>query len=51
MPASSPTAPDLSEQQMVDCVSAPRSDTAAAVYNSDGCSGGWSQEAFDYMHK
>ena len=42
---------DLSEQQLVDCVSAPRTDTSGAAYRSGGCSGGRSPEAFDFIRK
>ena len=42
---------DLSEQQLVDCVSAPRSDTSGSAYRSNGCSGGRSPEAFDFIRK
>jgi len=34
-----------------DCVYTPRTDTSGASYDSKRCSGGWSQEAFDYAYK
>lgn len=49
--ASSATNINLAEQQLVDCVRSPRTSTTGALYNSGGCSGGWSQEAFDYARK
>lgn len=49
--ASSATNIDLAEQQLVDCVKSPRTSTTGAAYNSGGCSGGWSQEAMDYVRK
>ena len=42
---------DLSEQQIVDCVSSPRTDTSGVAYNSGGCGGGWSTEAFNFVRK
>ncbi len=42
---------NLSEQQLVDCVRSPRTNTAGAAYNSGGCGGGWSTEAMDYVRK
>ena len=42
---------NLSEQQLLDCVSSPRTSTAGTAYSSGGCGGGWSQEAFDYVRK
>lgn len=42
---------DLSEQQLVDCVSPPRTDTSGSAYRSNGCSGGRSPEAFDFIRK
>lgn len=42
---------DLAEQQLVDCVSSPRTSTTGAAYASGGCGGGWSQEALDYARK
>lgn len=44
------TAPlDLSEQQLVDCVRAPLATESGTVYASNGCSGGFSNEAFNYI--
>lgn len=42
---------DLSEQQVVDCVNAGLTDTNGDAYDSQGCSGGRSPEAFDFIHK
>ena len=42
---------NLSEQQIVDCVSSPRTDTSGVAYNSGGCGGGWSTEAFNFIRK
>ena len=42
---------NLSEQQLVDCVSSPRTNTAGTAYGSGGCGGGWSTDAFDYARK
>jgi hypothetical protein len=42
---------DLSEQQLVDCVNSGRTDTSGSAYGSNGCDGGRSPEAFDFMTK
>ncbi len=42
---------DLSEQQLVDCVRSPRTDTTGSAYSSRGCNGGHSYQAFDFIHK
>ena len=42
---------DLSEQQLVDCVSSGLTDTNGDAYDSHGCNGGRSPEAFDFIHK
>ncbi len=44
-------APDLSEQQLVDCVNWQRKASSGAAYDSLGCDGGWSEDAFDFAYK
>ena len=42
---------DLSEQQLVDCAFRPKAANATgAPYLSDGCNGGYSDEALDYIY-
>lgn len=42
---------NLSEQQLVDCVSSPRRDLSNDRYDSDGCGGGYSNEAMEYVRQ
>jgi cathepsin L len=42
---------NLSEQQLVDCVRSPRRDLNNDRYDSGGCTGGWSEEAMEYVRQ
>lgn len=42
---------DLSEQQMLNCVSSPRKNTANNAYSTNSCRGGYSDQVFDYVRK
>lgn len=42
---------NLSEQQLVDCVRPPRRDLSGDRYDSDGCDGGHTGEAMEYIRQ
>lgn len=42
---------DLSEQQLVDCVSSPRTKVDGSTFTSSGCNGGHSYQAMEFIYK